>query len=69
MKTTSGSFSLTPPENQASAGHPPVSSEYGETQVSARRTGVTSLNIQGTGADLGHRAGIASFWNRPDGRR
>ena len=33
-----------------------VSSESGETQVSARRTGVTSLNIQGTGANLGHRA-------------
>ena len=32
-------------------------SEYGEAQVSARRTGVTSLNIQGTGANLGHRAG------------
>ena len=28
-------------------------SEYGEAQVSARRTGVTSLNIQGTGANLG----------------
>ena len=25
-------------------------------QVGARRTGVTSLNIQGTGANLGHRA-------------
>jgi hypothetical protein len=32
-------------------------SEYGEAQVSARRTGVTSLDIQETGANLGHRAG------------
>ena len=40
-----------------------VSSEYGEAQVSARRTGVTSLNIQGTGANLGHRAGNQT--NRP----
>jgi hypothetical protein len=31
-------------------------SEYDETQVSARRTGVTSLNIQDTGANLGHGA-------------
>jgi len=31
-------------------------SEYDETQVSARRTGVTSLNIQGMGANLGNRA-------------
>jgi hypothetical protein len=31
-------------------------SEYVETRVSAPRTGVTSLNIQGTGANLGHRA-------------
>jgi len=35
-----------------------VSSEYGETQVSARKTGVTRLNVQGTGANLGHRAKI-----------
>jgi hypothetical protein len=28
-----------------------VSSEYDETEVSARRTGVTSLNVQGTGAN------------------
>jgi hypothetical protein len=35
-------------------------SEYGEGQVSARRTGVTSLNIQGTGANLEHRAGAVS---------
>ena len=33
-------------------------SEYAEAQVSARRTGVTSLNIQGTGANPGHRAEI-----------
>ncbi len=33
-----------------------VSSEYGETQVSARRTSVTSLNVQGMGANLGPRA-------------
>jgi len=30
-------------------------SEYGKTQVSARRTGVTSSNIQETGAKPGHR--------------
>jgi hypothetical protein len=34
---------------------PAVSSEYDETQVSARRTGVTSVNIQGAGANLRHR--------------
>jgi len=28
-------------------------SEYDEAQVSAQRTGVTSLNIQGTGANRG----------------
>jgi hypothetical protein len=33
-----------------------VSSEYGEAQVSARRSGVTGLNIQGTGANLRRRA-------------
>ena len=41
-----------------------VSSEYGETQASARRTGVTSLNIEErartlrlrSGQALGHRA-------------
>jgi len=33
-----------------------ASSEYGEAQVSARKTGVTSLDIQGAGANLGHRA-------------
>ena len=33
-----------------------VSSEYGETQVSARRSGVTSLNIQETGANRRHPA-------------
>ena len=35
-------------------------SEYDETQVSARKTCVTSLNIQGTGANLGHRTPL--FW-------
>jgi hypothetical protein len=30
-----------------------VSSEYGESQVSARRTGVTSPNVQWAGANLG----------------
>jgi len=32
-------------------------SEYGEVQVSARKTGVTSLNVRGAGANLrtGHR--------------
>jgi hypothetical protein len=29
-------------------------SKYGEAQVSARRTGVTSLNMHETGANLGH---------------
>jgi len=33
-----------------------VSSEYGESQVSARKTGVMGLNVQGTGANLGRRA-------------
>ena len=33
-------------------------SKYDETQVSARKTGVTRLNVQGTGANLGHRAKI-----------
>ena len=37
-----------------------VSMEYGEAQVSARRTAVTSLNIQGGGANLGHRVSRAS---------
>jgi hypothetical protein len=32
-------------------------SEYDETQVSARRTGVTRLNMQGPGAKLG-RSGL-----------
>lgn len=36
----------------------PVSSEYGEAQVSARKTGITSLNIQEADASLGHRANI-----------
>ncbi len=31
-----------------------VSSEYGEAQVSARRTGVASLNMHETGASMGH---------------
>jgi hypothetical protein len=31
-----------------------VSSEHCESQVSARRTGVTRLSIQGAGANLGH---------------
>jgi hypothetical protein len=51
-----------------------VSSEYDETQVSARKTGVTSLNIQETGANLGagparlrdgthdHLGGIIPTW-------
>jgi hypothetical protein len=44
------------------AGPTAVSSEYGEAQVSARRTGVTSLNIQRTGANLGHRAAIRNYF-------
>ena len=40
-------------------------SEYGEAQVSARRTGVTSLNIQGTGANPGG-TGLVSLV-RPNG--
>ena len=36
-------------------------SECDEAQVSARRTGVTSLNIQGTGVNLGRRARSSSF--------
>jgi hypothetical protein len=44
-----------------------VSSEYDEAQVSARRTGVTSLNIQGTGANLGHWARIPDVRSYPAG--
>jgi hypothetical protein len=35
-----------------------VPSEYGEAQVSARRTGVTSLNIREAGANLGRPAPV-----------
>jgi hypothetical protein len=31
-------------------------SEYGETQVSTRRTDIARLNVQRTGANLGHEA-------------
>jgi hypothetical protein len=41
-------------------------SEYGETQVSARRTGVTSLNIEGTGANLRPRAGSGNNFRIAD---
>jgi hypothetical protein len=34
-------------------------SEYGETQLSARKTGVTSLNVRGRGANLG----VSLIWN------
>jgi hypothetical protein len=44
-----------------------VSSEYGESQVSARKTGVTGVNMHAAGANLGHRpysVGRSQFCSR-----